>query len=61
MKILKEKGDMIESSYHEVEESCFFTHDFSYKNYLLCSNKYYLINNSNNFLYEENKYNLLTL
>ena len=59
LKVKKKTGKRIASSSNEVEEGCFFTHDFSYKNYLLCSDKYYIINNSNNFLYEKYEYNSL--
>ena len=59
MKVLKETGERILIRNNEVKEDCFFTHDFSYKNCLLCSDKYYTINNYNNFFYEENEYNRL--
>ena len=56
LKIKKETGEIITDSKNELEKECSFIHDFSYKNYLLCSDKYYTINYNSDFNYIENEY-----
>ena len=57
--IIKETSNIITRSNNEIEEECIFTHDFSNKNNLFCSNKYFTINNDGHFIYIEYEYNEL--
>ena len=51
LKIIKEIGKIIDSTNNELEEDCIVANDFSYQNYMFCSNKYYTINNDGHFTY----------
>ena len=49
--IINEIGKVIDSTNNELEEDCIVANDFSYQNYMFCSNKYYTINNDGHFTY----------